>query len=354
MGDLHTRTAMITRYKVTATGAIQQWSVLEHCDGVHILYGRLGGALQEQFEIIKTNKSGRSIEEQVNSRAQSRINKQLDKGYCYSIEEARLSVGLNASKLLKPMLAQQLKNSKVDFKDCFIQYKYNGHRCLIMGTEEGPIAYSRNGKQINTIKHITDSIDIPPGTILDGELYVHGMALQDAGSLIRKIQPGNDKLDYIIYDTILNQNYVRRLEKIMEYEYVSECVKVAPTIFPDVIDIDANLHSAIEMGYEGLILRTNDCGYEAGKRSKSLIKVKKWLDDEFLVTNVFASKDEWAILECICYGKYFKVSAPGTLEQKTEILCNKDNYIGRMVNVEFFEWTNDGVPFHPVAKYFRD
>jgi ATP-dependent DNA ligase len=347
---------MTTLYKITATGAIQQWSVMQQKKSLYIVYGQLGGALQEKVEDIEVNQSGRSLAEQVELRATSRINKQLDKGYCYTIEEARLSVGLNANKLLKPMLAQQLKNSKVDFKECFVQYKYNGHRCLIAGTEEGPVAYSRNGKQINTVKHITDSIDIPPGTILDGELYVHGMALQDAGSLIRKIQPGNDKLDYIIYDTILNTPYGRRLEKIMEYEYVSECVKVAPTTGGNCIrDIGDALHDAINRGYEGLILRTNNCGYEAGKRSKSLIKIKKWLDGEFRVKDIYESKDGWAILECITeQGKTFRVSAPGTIEEKTTILEESFDYIDTYVNVEFFEWTNDGVPFHPVAKYFRD
>jgi hypothetical protein len=186
-------------------------------------------------------------------------------------------------------------------------------------------------------------------------LYVHGMALQDAGSLIRKVQPENDKLDYIIYDTIINKPYEQRLERIMEYEYVSECVKVAPTLFPGVRDIEENLHDAIGRGYEGLILRTNDCVYEPGKRSKSLIKVKKWLDGEFLVTNIIASSDGWAVLECqLPTGGYFRVSAPGTIAEKTEVLHNTYAYIGRLVNVEFYEWTKDGVPFHPVAKYFRD
>jgi DNA ligase-1 len=346
---------MTTLYKITATGAIQQWSIMKQKDKLYIVYGQQNGALQEQHEFIETNKSGRSIAEQIELRANSRINKQLDKGYCYTIEEARQSIGLNASKLLKPMLAQQLKNSKVDFNKCFVQYKYNGHRCLIMGTEEGPVAYSRNGKQINTIKHITDSIDIQPGVILDGELYVHGMALQDTGSLIRKIQPGNDKLDYIVYDIIINKPYEQRLKKIMEYAYVSECVQVAPTDMPGHNNIDEQLQNAIDSGYEGLILRTNDCGYEAGKRSSSLIKVKKFQDAEFIVLNIHESADGWGILECmdVLTGKKFRVTAPGTVPEKTEIWTNKMNYIGRFVNVEYFDLTNDGIPFHPVAKYFR-
>jgi ATP-dependent DNA ligase len=345
-------------YKITATGAIQFWCIRRlHKEGeLNIIYGQLQGAMQQQDVKVTVNQSGRSLSEQVELEADSRINKQLDKGYCYSLEEAKLSVGLNASKLLKPMLAQQLKNSNVDYKKCFVQYKYNGHRCLIARTDDGIIAYSRNGKIINTIKHITDSIDIQPGTILDGELYVHGMALQDAGSLIRKIQPGNDKLDYIIYDTIINKPYKQRLDKIMEYAYVSECVKVAPTMDGAYIDnINEELHSAIDKGYEGLILRTNDRGYEPGKRSKSLIKVKKWLDAEFLIVDIIESKDGWAILECLTNeGKTFRVSAPGTIEDKKQILNESYAYIDSYVNVEFFEWTNDNIPFHPVAKYFRD
>jgi hypothetical protein len=131
-------------------------------------------------------------------------------------------------------------------------------------------------------------------------------------------------------------------------------VIVAPTRYGIKIpDITEELHNAIDLGYEGLILRTNDTGYEAGKRSKSLVKIKKWLDGEFLVTNIVPSVDGWAVLECTHNGGFFRVSAPGTIDNKFEIMMDKENYIGRYVNVEFFEWTNDGIPFHPVAKYFR-
>jgi ATP-dependent DNA ligase len=348
---------MITNlYKVTATGAIQIWTIqkLWQQGKLIISYGQLHGAMQDQVEHVRVNKSGRSLSEQVELRSDSRINKQLDKGYCYSIEEARLSVGLNADKLLKPMLAQQLKNSKVDYKKCFVQYKYNGHRCLITNTGKEIIAYSRNGKTINTISHILDNLNIAPGTTLDGELYIHGMQLQDAGSLIRKIQPGNEKLEFICYDIMKPDKYENRLYYLCNL-ITPKAVHIAPTLFGNKIsNLNEHLHNAIEDGYEGLILRTNDTGYEPGKRSKSLVKVKKWLDAEFLVTNIVASVDGWAVLECaIPSGGFFRALAPGTIEEKTDILYNQADYIGQYVNVEFFEWTNDGIPFHPVAKYFR-
>jgi hypothetical protein len=181
------------------------------------------------------------------------------------------------------------------------------------------------------------------------------MQLQDAGSLIRKVQSGNEKLSYICYDIMVGKLYEQRLDILCNHRLAPGII-VAPTIFGSrVSSLEDRLHSAISEGYEGLMLRTNDRGYEAGKRSSSLIKVKKFQDAEFIVLNVHESADGWGILECmdVLTGKKFRVTAPGTVPEKTEILVNKMNYIGKFINVEYFDLTNDGIPFHPVAKYFR-
>ena len=102
------------------------------------------------------------------------------------------------------------------------------------------------------------------------------------------------------------------------------------------------------------MLRTNDRGYEPGKRSSQILKAKRWLDSEFCVVDITASADGWAILHCANpFGPTFKVSAPGTIQQKTEVLNNKDLYIGRCVTVEYADLTKDRVPFHPVALNWR-
>jgi ATP-dependent DNA ligase len=104
------------------------------------------------------------------------------------------------------------------------------------------------------------------------------------------------------------------------------------------------------MGYEGLIIRQGEYGYEDGKRSRSLIKVKKCFDDEFLVVDIHESVDGWAILECaVDNEETFRVSAPGSMADKFYVALSKDEYIGRFVTVEYFEITNAGKPFHPVA-----
>jgi hypothetical protein len=106
--------------------------------------------------------------------------------------------------------------------------------------------------------------------------------------------------------------------------------------------------------YEGTIIRHTPAGYEDGKRSKSLLKLKDWRDEEFLVTNILPSKDGWAILECVqSNGSYFTVTAPGNMAEKQEVFACKENYIGKYVTVEFAYRTQEGIPFHPIAKAWR-
>lgn len=85
---------MITKlYKITASGDLQVWAIHRY-SGVGkllIIYGRLNGVLQEKWEDVKVNQSGRSLPEQVNLIADSRINSQINKGYFHTIEEARVS-----------------------------------------------------------------------------------------------------------------------------------------------------------------------------------------------------------------------------------------------------------------------
>jgi ATP-dependent DNA ligase len=349
---------MVTLYKITATGATQFWEIYrDHKLGLlKIKFGQTNGVFQEKIIDVHTNQSGRSLSQQVDLEADSRINSQLDKGYRESIEEARSNIGLNAYNLKKPMLAQKISNRpEIDYKKCFVQYKYNGHRCLITNTGSQTIAYSRNGKPINTIGHILQRLNIPPGTTLDGELYIHGNALQDIGSMVRKVQEGNENLVYIVYDIIRNKIYEQRIDILCGMTF-PESVHVAPTRFGTCInDLHEEMNHAINDGYEGLILRTNDKPYEVGKRSASLIKVKKTMDQEFKVIDIHESADGWAILECLVKpGLTFRVSAPGTIENKTMILYDSLTYTGQYINVEFFEWTNDGKPFHPVAMYWRN
>lgn len=352
-----------TLYKTDANDQIRVWSIIAENNVLIIQHGVLNGATQVSTEVVKLNKSGRDIDQQVTLAMQSRINKQRDKGYCDSIEEAIDSKGLNASKFAKPMLAQKFRDVKnIDFANCFVQYKYNGHRCLVTKQDGKLIAYSRNGKPINSIDHILKDLQwLPEGYTLDGELYLHGVPLQTIGSLVRKNQPDSKKLVYVVYDCLfVDKPYSDRnlyVHNMLIDRF--DNVVVAPTKqLQNKRPIKERLTESIANGYEGLILRHGITGYEPGKRSQSLVKVKQVLDDEFCIVHVHQSADGWAIFECNSMPRVgptakvfstFRVSAMGTMQDKHDAWTNRNDFIGKMLTVEFFEWTIDTKPFHPVA-----
>lgn len=357
---------MIKLYKVDNNGKVRVWAIDHHMAQIQIEHGLLKGAKQIETEMVAVNQSGRTLAEQIQSRIESRVNKQLDKGYKYSIEEAKASLGQNAAGLLRPMLAQKFRDVKnLDYSNMWIQSKFNGHRCLITMTENGPVAYSRNGKFIETIPHILAKLQhLALGTTLDGELYVHGIPLQILGSWIRKRQSESSRLRFVCYDVIQPFAYAKRFDFIGQHLFGLEGIDVAPSeLYVPGRSINDMMHARIADGYEGLILRHGNTGYEVGKRSQSLVKVKQCLDAEFCIVGVRQSSDGWAIFECYKIpGQYhnalvcdsFRVSAPGTMTDKQLAWANRSNLIGKMLTVEFFEWTNDKKPFHPVAIGVRD
>ena len=349
---------MKTLYKKNAGGSLSEWSIsgnLQTCM-ITINYGIHGGSMQTQTVYVRINKSGRTLKEQMLLEMRSRISTQRDKGYRDTIEEALVSSDLNKLNLHKPMLAQRYdKLGHINMIDYFRQYKYDGHRMLVTKHYGKMIAYSRNGKVINTLDHILGSIDLSEGMTLDGEVYCHGELLQTITSWCKRKQDDTLKLRYVVYDLVNTTSLSYRLRHdILSGLYLGPCAEMATT-WRSKEPIVSDLQKAIDNGYEGLILRNPSGKYGVGKRSRDLIKVKAALDDEFEVVDVVMSADGWGVLVCkTSNGGLFKVSAPGTIPQKHEIYENSDNYIGKMVSVQYFSETSDGIPFHPVAIRFRD
>lgn len=350
-------------------GSIRVWridAIISDTQGeLRIYYGVVDGDMVESFEIISEGLAGRTIEEQTLLRFNSRISRKIDAGYVEDIDSAINNKRVNILGLKRPMLAAKYDDMRrqIPFKEgVFIQRKYNGFRCLIANNNGVNIAYSRNGKEIEAINHIIDRIEIPNGTILDGELYCHSVPFQTISSWIKRKQKDTLKIKYIIYDIISDLPYSKRLYTLKNMERSGEInttggqIEIAETniVYSDT-DAKAHLRNYIAAGYEGAIIRVDGEPYQDGKRSKSLIKMKQFFEDEFLVVGIDKSAEGWAILNCITKdGKTFSVSAPGTKYEKEKIYQNREMYIGRMVNVEYSEWTKYGKPFHPIATFFRD
>jgi DNA ligase 1 len=337
-------------------GATREWSISQDDQDIVIRYGQLGGSIQEKREYIPHGKVNRTVQEQIDLQINSRVSRQRDRGYVDTIEEAKKGA-TNSLGLAKPMLAQKLDRVNVDLSRVFLQSKLDGNRCLITKQNGKVIPYSRNGKIIAAdLSHITSGLKLEEGQTIDGELYKHGESLQTIVSWIKRDQENTKKLKFHAYDLIEDKDYLTRMYNMIDIIGDHSSVTPVPTIEASGIEqINKHHRNWLNMGYEGTIIRLPDHGYEAGKRSKSLLKLKTFLDDEFQIVDIHESKDGWGILECeIGNGKTFRVTAPGTMEDKMEVFDNAEFYIGEMVKVEYSQLTRDGIPFHPVAIMFRN
>lgn len=344
---------MTDLYIKDSNGNIRIWSIESEIDGFTITHGVLGGSLQTKFEEVLFGKVNRSQDEQIELQMNSRVSKQRDKGYVDTVEQAMASKPTNQLGLLKPMLAKNIDDVVIDYKTAFIQRKYDGNRCLITNQDGNIIAYSRNGKPINSIDHILCNLDLQEGETIDGELYCHGQSLQTIVSWIKRQQQESKKIKFNVYDYVSNEPFKDRLQRIQRFE--SESVNVAETFNAyDLSDVMELFRLFRNDGYEGAIVRHGSAGYQDGKRSSSLLKVKEWLDMEFIVKDIDVSKDGWAILQCEApNGKEFNVTCHGDHAYKEFVCLHRELFIGQCVTVEFAYFTADGIPFHPIAKGWR-
>ena len=361
-----------TLYKATATGKIEQWSIWVQHDGdkgiIFREHGHTDGKLQREEKVISKGKNiGRSNattpQQQALSDADSMWVKQRDRKH-YSEDPTG---GESAVKrALAPMLAQDFHKhkAKVNWSEAAAQAKLDGCRALIR-KEGGKIQIiSRQGKPIETMAHIAESLNavLRDGDVLDGELYSSDFNFQTNMSLIKRYQRHSQRIHFHAYDTPVAGPFVTR------YGALEKLLRKGPS-FVDLVETrfigsEAQLldfeKECVAEGYEGAMLRHGDAGYESGKRSYSLLKCKSFSESEFLVVGAkqgvgkFAGMAVWACR--MPGGRDFDVLAAGTHDEKRSQWQNFRDYIGKPLTVKYFEMTDgdDPVPRFPIAKGFRE
>ena len=326
----------------------------------------LGGKPVVTTEIVREGKNiGRANEttplEQAIAEAKSKAQKKMDKGYTTTIPEAGQKA-VNSLGLTKPMLAQDFK--AVTQWPVYVQPKLDGNRCLAARVDGKIMLWSRGGKEIN-LPHIAQALDtfLPEGVTLDGELYLHGESLQTITSWIKKLQPESARIQYVVYDTVLDKCFSERKHLLGHLVPLKGDVVLIKTCRIDTEEELKNSHNVwVAQGYEGTMVRAKGVGYEDGKRSKSLQKMKDFQDAEFEILDVIQGTPrqtatgqlEVPIYVCKCGPHTFNATAPGDMFEKHSAWLNRDKAIGKMLTVKFFSFTPDGIPFLPVALRIRE
>lgn len=348
---------MRTLYKKDSKGKIRVWSI--HTKGSDLIQksGLLDGKLVENTKTCKSKNVGKSNsttpEKQALLELESEYKSKLDGGYFETVEEAENNI------VLLPMLAKSFNDHKhkIDWKNCFIQPKLDGQRCLAQISSDGNVKLiSRDGKLIENMDHIIKDLStIKQDVVLDGELYSYGLSFQENMKLIKKYRPGeSENIKYHVYDLVSDKPFNKRT--VRSYIKDLDTCKEVSTYQIDKEEKIKEFHSKFLLdGYEGSIIRWGNAGYKINGRSDNLLKYKDFQDIAATIIDVIPAEQrpEWGVPVLKYNGKTFNAGMKFSHEERKEWLINKDNYIGKTAEIRFFEWTDDGLPRFPICAGIR-
>ena len=308
-----------------------------------------------------------------------------------------------------PMLVRKYEDEKKHMKfPLFVQPKLDGARCIAFlnlsprknPTYKNVVMYTRQRKEYigfdemkkELLPALMDMWDFEnnESIYIDGELYKHGLSLQDISGAVRNPDRDDIKeykgIKFHVFDIFYPgrplMQFKDRLGFINDFfdalEKKCKYITKVSTMIAKTDEAQEKLYQKfLSKQYEGIILRNADSEYLTHPtknsrtiRSKFVLKRKMTYDDEFEVvdfTEGTKGKDKGAII-WICEtkntGKQFR-APPKNITNKERYklfkLASANNgegfnklYKGRMMTVEYEDLSKDEIPLRAKAIGFRD
>lgn len=357
-------------YKKDSSGKSRIWQVERDDNCYRTISGQEDGKLVTSEWTVAIGKNINKANETTNEQqaeleVEAIYEKKLKTGYSSDIKTS-------GTKYVEPMLAKNWADEKwiIGHQVMFSQPKLDGFRCVADHTG----LFSRKGDEYFSVPHIASIVQkicYDEQVVLDGELYNHDLKedFNTIASIVRKkkpsaieLQTSEKMIQYHIYDIVdTSKPFSERSKKVTElFEQYPElhkyCVVVPTHQFNTVELMNSAYEAYLNVGYEGQMIRL-DTRYET-KRSKNLLKRKEFQDAEFEIVAVeegLGNRSNMAgRITCkLLNGKTFGAGISGGLSINKELWANKDNLVGQLATIQFFNYTPDGVPRFPVFKTVR-
>ena len=267
-------------------------------------------------------------------------------------------------------LAQEYKG-KCDWDDrWYASRKLDGVRCLAVVDENRVCTlYSRMGKELTTLNRVKEAIENTGiiNHVFDGEIcLLDENGNEDFQGVMKELRRKDHQIEnprFMIFDMIHKSEFdngkgntplTERLRTLRAWQGGRfTCAKTLQYV--DQVQINDNDHFetwnklSAEKGWEGFMLRKN-VGYE-GKRSKNLVKVKKFHDAEYEVIDYDTDTAEVVrngrseTIEMLSQvwiehkGHKVKVGSGWTHDQRLQYMDG--SIVGKIITVQYFEETKN-------------
>jgi len=265
-------------------------------------------------------------------------------------------------------LAQEY-DGKCDWKDhWYVSRKLDGVRCLAMVDENGKCTlYSRMGKELTTLNKIKEAIEATNiiNTVFDGEIcLMDEEGNEDFQGVMKQLRRKDHQIEnpiFMIFDMIHKSEFDNqkgteklsdRLAKLRAWQG-GRHTDVKILRYTEQFQITDNDHfdywceQPKQEGWEGIMLR-KDVAYE-GKRSKNLLKVKKFYDAEYEVIDFDVDDHEVVrdgksetikmLAQVWIEHKGHKVKVGSGWNQDQRLKYMDGSIVGKIITVQYFEET---------------
>jgi DNA ligase 1 len=270
----------------------------------------------------------------------------------------------------KVALAKEYE-SKCDWSDgWFASRKLDGVRCLAVVNYEGECTlYSRMGKELTTLNKVKEAIEATGviNYVFDGEIcLVDEKGNEDFQGIMKQLRRKDHQIEnpaYMIFDMLYKPNFDKgkstdilsdRLCKLrgwLQGRFINNNILRYTEQFQiaDDTHLETWIKLASDSKWEGVMLR-KDTGYE-GKRTKNLLKVKKFHDAEYKVIDfdiddhevVRDGRSETIKMLAQVWiehkGHRVKVGSGFTQEQRLQYMDG--SIVGKIITVQYFEETHN-------------
>lgn len=358
-------------YKLDSKGKLRYWYAYADGPLVTTASGIVGredtSEIDETYRCVPKNVGKKNevsaVEQAVKEVESLYAAKVKKKGYHYDISAATFHKPDGVQ--LAHDFTKKNNHEKIQWGEVDAQFKLDGLRCRIVIDRKAGLlrVWSReNDHYILPLNLYNEVLSLfkanPQINSLDGELYVHGEDMADIQSMCTDCEnPDRWKLELWVYDTIepdLKWEERRELLKGINFDSFANIMPVTSFKMDSIEQARAFLDRAIELGFEGIILRNWKGLYLCGKRSYDLQKWKLFEDDEFLMVDVEIDKRGHGVGVFVTKdGKRFNARWKAPNAKRKDMAINQQKYVNKRWTIRFQKYSQDGIPIFPVAIVIR-